>query len=1407
MQANPGASDSLAWALDAAIIRQPLIVPPDTPAIAAIAQITTAPSTPHSNSVIVVDHLTAPPTVVGIFTTSDALRFSSQPPTDSPDTPRDRLPIQQVMTHPVITLAADQFTDPAVALRLMEQHQIHHLPLVDSQQQLVGLLTQASLQHSHTLLLQTQIQQLQTHCAKLVEQHQQDIQTQVRAQVQAQVTASTATLESKLRYNQFLATVGSQIRASLNLHDVLEIAVQELRSLLDCEQVAIYQLRSGTGGTLLTAATRAPNESQQLPLPIELVTLDSTTEGEVRIPITVQQQLWGVMQIQLVPQADSSHRLSREQMDLLRQLTSQLAIAIQQSTSYHKAKVELEERKQVELRLRESQQRYATLVAAVPVGIFRTDATGQCTYVNDRYCNITGLRPETAAGQGWRQRLHPDDQDRIDQEWQQAMQENRPFRLEYRFQQTDGSVVWVYGQMVAEQDASGRVVGYVGSITDISDRKRSEEALQQSEAHLRALINALPDLIMRVNRDGVYLEFVATPNFPVVGSLPDMVGSHVSATLPLKEANRRMRFIHQALTTNTIQIYEQDLSIHGHTQVEEVRVVPYGQDEVLLLVRDISEAKQAERSLQESEAKYRLLVENQTDLLVKVDLDGRLTFVSPSYCQMFGKTETELLNQPYLPLVHEDDRERTEQSRLALRRPPYTCYLEQRVMTQDGWRWLGWSSQAILDDQGHVIATVGVGRDISQLKQTQHALRQLNQELERRVAERTAELQASETQIRAMIEAIPDLLLRVTRSGECLDYVHSRNPNDSFLPIRQHLSEVLPPHLLHQQLAMIDRAILTGQLQVYEHEFVKYGQQIYEEVRVVAISPSEALIIVRDVTARKQMESALRESEEKFRQLAEVVDAVFWILNLDRTERIYVSPAYERIWGRSCLDLHISPDAWLDAIHPDDRDRMIAAIPKQLCGEFDEEYRIIRPDDTIRWIRDRAFPIRNDQGEVYRIAGIAEDITDQKEAAAQLQRSNQELARATRMKDEFLANMSHELRTPLNAILGMAEGLQEEVFGQINIEQRRALQTIERSGFHLLELINDILDVAKIESGQIELTRTATPVASLCKNSLTFIKQQAMKKGIQLETRIPNVLPDLLVDERRVRQVLINLLNNAVKFTPEGGRITLEVLPSPDTLHREKGDEGFLRLAVRDTGIGIDPENMDKLFQPFIQIDSALNRQYQGTGLGLALVKQIVDLHGGQVGLTSQVGVGSCFTVDLPCVAASATSGTVEVPSDSEAGGIASGVVGSKVDASGAIAAELNWESTTSDTLTAPLILLVEDNTVNVRTVSSYLKAKGYRILIASNGEDAIALTHTHRPDLILMDIQMPGMDGLEATQQIRAIPEAANTPIIALTALAMEGDRDRCFAAGVNDYLTKPVRLKQLTNVIQQFLVEGVSG
>ncbi|RPJ17764.1 MAG: response regulator, partial [Chloroflexi bacterium] len=425
-----------------------------------------------------------------------------------------------------------------------------------------------------------------------------------------------------------------------------------------------------------------------------------------------------------------------------------------------------------------------------------------------------------------------------------------------------------------------------------------------------------------------------------------------------------------------------------------------------------------------------------------------------------------------------------------------------------------------------------------------------------------------------------------------------------------------------------------------------------------------------------------------------------------------------------------------------------------------------------------------------RLADYAWDITERKqmetalaeernqlaqhveERTADLSRANSNLARALRVKDEFLANMSHELRTPLNAILGLSESLGEQIAGPLNEKQQKYIGTIGESGHHLLSLINDILDLAKIEAGQITLDINKMDIHSVCQASLRMIKQLAQKKNQEVVLEIDDGLGLMWADERRLKQMIVNLLGNAVKFTPENGKIGLKV----------NGDQGAnkITITVEDNGIGIKEDDLARLFQPFIQLDSGLARETTGTGLGLALVAQMARLHGGSVSASSEPGKGSRFSIVLPWEPALA------------------------LDTAARLRITGKFRAIKVDETHKPIILLVEDTQEVTMMVRDYLELAGYKVVTAQDGVDAIVQAKLFHPNLILMDVQMPRMDGLEATRKLRSDPDFRYIPIIALTALAMPSDRVRCLEAGMDEYISKPVNLRALVKIIQGCLNNG---
>ncbi|MGZ9225123.1 MAG: hybrid sensor histidine kinase/response regulator, partial [Anaerolineales bacterium] len=388
-----------------------------------------------------------------------------------------------------------------------------------------------------------------------------------------------------------------------------------------------------------------------------------------------------------------------------------------------------------------------------------------------------------------------------------------------------------------------------------------------------------------------------------------------------------------------------------------------------------------------------------------------------------------------------------------------------------------------------------------------------------------------------------------------------------------------------------------------------------------------------------------------------------------------------------------------------------------------------------------------------------------------------ELVKANRVKDEFLATMSHELRTPLNSILGMSEILLEQMRDPLSPYQQKSIRVIESSGNHLLELINDVLDLSKVEAGKLDYFPEVIAVEAICRTSLAFVKEAAVKKSIALGYEPTLQISNMYADPRRLKQILINLLNNAVKFTPKNGTVTLQVTGD---VERDR-----VQFSVMDTGIGIAAEDLKKLFKPFTQLDSRLNREYEGTGLGLALVQKLTNLHGGSVAVESEVGKGSRFTINLRW-----GKDMVDQQAILKADG---GPMLKKT------------ENPLNNPLQTPLakgiVLLAEDNLSNTFTVRDHLENHGYQVVVALDGLEALEKAEEVQPHIILMDIQMPVLDGLEAICRLRTDPRFASTPIIALTALAMPGDRERCLEAGANEYMSKPVSLKALVKTVENML------
>lgn len=481
------------------------------------------------------------------------------------------------------------------------------------------------------------------------------------------------------------------------------------------------------------------------------------------------------------------------------------------------------------------------------------------------------------------------------------------------------------------------------------------------------------------------------------------------------------------------------------------------------------------------------------------------------------------------------------------------------------------------------------------------------------------------------------------------------------------------------------------------------------------------------------------------------------------------SVQFDQRWGEILGipfdELKMELSTWESRVHPDDLEACNRDIKAYLNGEtprYVNIHRMQHIDGHWVYILDQGkVSARDKEGNPIRFTGTHLDITKQKEQENEIALARNKAVLAERSKSQFLANMSHEIRTPMNGILGMVDLLNDT---KLSVEQKEMIDSIQSSGSSLMSLLNDILDISKIDSGKMELEQKAFSLTKLIKETTDILKPQANEKGIHLNYELcKNSDCYLIGDTVRLKQVLLNLISNSIKFTKVGEVILKSIFdPSQD----------LLTLTVNDTGIGIPKEKQNQLFEEFVQADSSITRNYGGTGLGLSICKKIIDLMEGEISLESKEGKGTTFKVLIPL------SQSNEKP--------------------------LSVNKANLVLPSGKRILVVEDNSTNLIIIKRILEKLGQEVLTAYNGKEGVDLFKEHHKkiDLILMDMQMPVLDGISATKEIRNLSFGKDIPVIALTANAFDSDRDNCLSAGMSDFLTKPIQRRVLIEVLTKFLV-----
>jgi PAS domain S-box-containing protein len=559
--------------------------------------------------------------------------------------------------------------------------------------------------------------------------------------------------------------------------------------------------------------------------------------------------------------------------------------------------------------------------------------------------------------------------------------------------------------------------------------------------------------------------------------------------------------------------------------------------------------------------------------------------------------------------------------------------------------------------------------------------------------------------------------------------------------------------------------------------------------RLPADSAAAICVIATDISASKKVEADLLQSAARLAEAQSSAKLGSWEWDVV-THELRWSDELFRIYGLDRATFIPSFDSYAALVHPEERAVVMANVDRALHerGFFNHDHRIVLPDGSERVVEARGRMILDDAGEPLKFVGTSQDVTERKEIEAELLRAKDAAESATRAKSEFLANMSHEIRTPMNGIIGMTDlTLDTTLTG----EQRDYLGMVKSSAHSLLELINNILDFSKIEAGMLELESIDFSLRHCIGGPLRPLGIRANQKGLELLVEIDADVPDQLVgDPLRLRQILIILTDNAIKFT-EHGRIVVKVI-NESALN----GESHLRFSVSDSGIGLPVAKHDRIFEAFAQGDGSTTRTHGGTGLGLAIASQLVEKMRGKIWVESRADPGATFHFTAHLGLAKEIESPPALPSP---------------EASAAPQAVSRTGSGANVETRAGLrILLAEDNEVNRAFATGLLSKRGHSVVHAVNGREALDLAAATDFDLILMDVNMPEMDGFEATRRIRFAEQARkrqHTPIVAMTAYAMAGDRERCLASGMDEYLSKPVDKTELLSLLQRISGTGVAG